>query len=77
MNESLKMTKVIIRTGEVIGFFERARKVAQKADSRESISKSETITFEGSQEKDVALLSLAGKGRGTWKKLTSKLGNSN
>ena len=28
MNESLKMTKVIIRTGEVIGFFERARKVA-------------------------------------------------
>jgi hypothetical protein len=71
------MTQVIIRTGAVKGFFERARKVAQKADSGEPISKSETITFESSQEKAIALSSSAGKGRGTWKKLTSKLGNCN
>ncbi|OZA77974.1 hypothetical protein [Polynucleobacter sp. 39-46-10] len=58
------MTKVIIRTGVVKGFFERARKVAQKADSGEPISRSETITFEGPQEKDVALSGGAGKGRG-------------
>ena len=69
------MAKVIIRTGEVKGFFERARKVAQKADSGESISKSETITFEGPQEKAIVLSNRAAKDRGTQKKLTSKLGN--
>ena len=71
------MTQVIIRTGAVKGFFERARKVAQKADSGEPISKSETITFEGLQEKAITLLNRAVKDRGTWKKLTSKLGNCN
>ena len=71
------MTQVIIRTGVVKGFFERARKVAQKADSGEPITKSETITFEGLQEKAITLLNRAVKDRGAWKKLTSKLGNCN
>ena len=40
------MTQVIIRTDQVEGFFDRARKVAQKADRGESLKKSATISFE-------------------------------
>ena len=44
------MTKVIIRTDKVEGFFDRARKAAQKADRRESFKKSATFSFEDPQE---------------------------
>ena len=44
------MTKVIIRTGKVKGFFDRARKAAQKADRGESFKKSATFSFEDPQE---------------------------
>lgn len=40
------MTKVIIRTDKVEGFFDRARKSAQKADRSESFKKSATFSFE-------------------------------
>jgi hypothetical protein len=40
------MTKVIIRTDKVEGFFDRARKAAQKADRGESFKKSATFSFE-------------------------------
>jgi predicted transcriptional regulator len=40
------MTKVIIRTDKVEGFFDRARKAAHKADSGESFKKSATFSFE-------------------------------
>ncbi len=45
-----KMTKVIIRTNKVEGFFDRARKAAQKADRGESFKKSVTFSFEDPQE---------------------------
>ena len=44
------MTKVIIRTDQVEGFFARARKAAQKADLGESFKKSATFLFEDPQE---------------------------
>lgn len=44
------MTKVIIRTDPVEGFFDLARKAAQKADRGESLKKSVTISFENPQE---------------------------
>jgi hypothetical protein len=44
------MTKVIIRTDQVEGFFDRARKAAQKADRGESFKKSATFSFEDPQE---------------------------
>ena len=44
------MTKVIIRTNKVEGFFDRARKVAQKDDRGESFKKSATFLFEDPQE---------------------------
>ena len=44
------MTKVIIRTDKVEGFFDRARKAAQKADRGESFKKSATFSFEDPQE---------------------------
>ena len=44
------MTKVIIRTDQVEGFFDRARKAAQKADRGESFKKSVTFSFEDPQE---------------------------
>ena len=45
-----KMTKVIIRTDKVEGFFDRARKAAQKADRDESFKKSATFSFEDPKE---------------------------
>ncbi len=44
------MTKVIIRTDKVKGFFDRARKAAQKADRGKSFKKSVTLSFEDPQE---------------------------
>jgi len=44
------MTKVIIRTDKVEGFFDRARQAAQKADRGESFKKSATFSFEDPQE---------------------------
>jgi len=44
------MAKVIIRTDKVEGFFDRARKAAQKADRGESFKKSATFSFEDPQE---------------------------
>jgi predicted transcriptional regulator len=44
------MTKVIIRTDKVEGFFDRARKAAQKADRGESFKKSATFSFEDPKE---------------------------
>lgn len=44
------MTKVIIRTDKVEGFFDRARKAAQKADRGESFKKSPTFSYEDPQE---------------------------
>ncbi len=44
------MTQVIIRTDPVKGFFDRARKAAQKADRSESLKKSATFSFEDPQE---------------------------
>ncbi len=44
------MKKVIIRTDKVEGFFDRARKAAQKADRSESFKKSATFSFEDPQE---------------------------
>ena len=44
------MTKMIIRTDSVEGFFDRARKVAQKADHGEAIKQSATFSFEDPQE---------------------------
>ena len=44
------MTKVIIRTDKVEGFFDRARKAAQKADHGESFKKSATFSFEDPRE---------------------------
>lgn len=43
------MTKVIIRTDKVEGFFDRARRVAQKTDRGESFKKSTTFSFEDPQ----------------------------
>jgi predicted transcriptional regulator len=45
-----EMAKVIIRTDKVGGFFDRARKAAQKADRGESFKKSATFSFEDPQE---------------------------
>ena len=45
-----EMAKVIIRTDKVEGFFDRARKAAQKADRGESFKKSATFSFEDPQE---------------------------
>ena len=44
------MAKVIIRTDKVEGFFDRARKAAQKADRGELFKKSATFSFEDPQE---------------------------
>ncbi len=44
------MTKVLIRTNKVEGFFDRARKAAQKADGGESFKKSATFSFEDPHE---------------------------
>jgi predicted transcriptional regulator len=44
------MTKVIILTNKVEGFFDRARKAAQKADRGESFIKLATFSFEDPQE---------------------------
>ncbi len=44
------MAKVIIRTDKVEGFFDRARKAAQKADRGELFKKSATFLFEDPQE---------------------------
>ena len=44
------MTNVIIHTNKVEGFFDRARKVAQKDDRGESFKKSATFSFEDPQE---------------------------
>lgn len=44
------MTKIVIRTDKVEGFFDRARKAAQKADRGESFRKSATFSFEDPQE---------------------------
>jgi len=48
--EKASLEKVIIRTGKVEGFFERARRVAKKADSGELMKSSATVTFEDDQE---------------------------
>ena len=44
------MTKVIIRTDKVEGFFDRTRKAAQKADRGESFKKSATFSVEDPKE---------------------------
>ena len=44
------MTKVIILTNKVEGFFDRAQKAAQKADRGESFIKLATFSFEDPQE---------------------------
>ena len=44
------MTKMIIRTDKVEGFFTRARKAAQKADRGESFKAMATLSFEDPQE---------------------------
>ena len=44
------MTKVIIRTDQVEGFFDRARKAAQKADRGESFKRTATFSFEDPQD---------------------------
>ena len=44
------MAKVISRTDKIEGFFDRARKAAQKADRCESFKKSATFSFEDPQE---------------------------
>lgn len=44
------MTKMIIRTDKVEGFFTRARKAAQKADRGESFKTMATLSFEDPQE---------------------------
>jgi predicted transcriptional regulator len=44
------MTKVIIRTDQVEGFFDRARKAAQKADRGEPFKKTATFSFEDPQD---------------------------
>jgi predicted transcriptional regulator len=49
------MTKLIIQTDTVEGFFDRARKAAQKADRGESFQKSEICSFEDLQEIFMAL----------------------
>jgi predicted transcriptional regulator len=49
------MTKVIIRTDQVEGFFDRARKVVQKVDRGESFKKSATFSFEDLQEMFIVL----------------------
>jgi hypothetical protein len=43
------MTKVLIRTNKVEGFFDRARKAVQKVDRGESFKKSATFSFEDPQ----------------------------
>ena len=45
-----EVTKVIIRTDTVEGFFDRARKAAQKADRGEPYKKSATFSFEDRKE---------------------------
>ncbi len=40
------MTKVVIRTGDVKGFFARAKMAAQKADRGEKLDKSVTFSFQ-------------------------------
>jgi len=44
------MTKIIIRTDTVEGFFDRAKKAAQRADHGESLKKSATFSFEDPKE---------------------------
>lgn len=44
------MTKIVVRTDKVDGFFIRAKKAAQKADRGESFKKSITFSFEDPQE---------------------------
>lgn len=44
------MTKLIVRTDSVGGFFERARKSAQKADRGMAFKKSVTFSFEDPKE---------------------------
>jgi len=44
------MTKEMIRTDQVEGFFDRARKAAQKADRGESFKKTATFSFEDPQD---------------------------
>lgn len=44
------MTKMIIRTDTVEGFFNRAKKAAQKSDRGELFQKSATFSFEDPQE---------------------------
>ena len=44
------MTKVIVRTGEVAGFFDRAREAARRADRGEAFEETVTLTFEDPQQ---------------------------
>lgn len=48
--ERQKMTKIVIRTDKIDGFFDRARKAAQKSDRGETFKKSITFSFEDPQE---------------------------
>jgi predicted transcriptional regulator len=50
------MTKEMIRTDQVEGFFDRARKAAQKADRGESFKKTATFSFEDPQDMFTVLL---------------------
>jgi hypothetical protein len=63
-----EVVKVIICTDTVPGFFDRARKAAQKADRSESFKSSTIFSFEDSREAFKAL-SEASKGKSPVKEL--------
>jgi len=50
------MTKGMIRTDQVEGFFDRARKAAQKADRGESFKRTAIFSFEDPQDMFTVLL---------------------
>lgn len=54
------MTKVVIRTDEVAGFFLRAKEVARRADQRQSFEEKVTLSFEDPQRMFTVLLGLRG-----------------
>lgn len=43
------MTKVVVRTGDVSGFFERATKAARRADTGQALEQTVTLAFEDPQ----------------------------
>lgn len=45
----MKMSKVVVRTGDVLGFFERAKQAARRADKGQSMKGTVTLAFEDAQ----------------------------